>query len=99
MVAKRSPGKQEIGILDTKIEHPKKESIDVTCKVKITKLKIYIKNPTKQEEHNEDIKSINLQFKSQDGTYVRNNIKRIEIDLKEDKDKIKLEEFDKESQQ
>ena len=89
--------KLEIINLQTQIEHLKKENIDLKSKAKITKLPESTlrtqpnidKLNERIQEHNEAIKSINLQLEKQDRNYVRNTADRIENNLKEHEDKIK----------
>ena len=89
--------KLEIINLQTQIEHLKKENIDLKSKAKITKLPESTlrtqpnidKLNERIQEHNEAIKSINLQLEKQDRNYVRNTVDRIENNLKEHEDKIK----------
>ena len=88
--------KLEIRNLQTIIEHLKKESIDLKSKAKITKLpestktQLNIKKLNESiQEHNEAIKSINLQLKNHDHNYVRNTLERIDNNLKEHEEKIK----------
>ena len=88
--------KLEIRNLQTIVEHLKKESIDLKSKAKITKLpestktQLNIKKLNESiQEHNEGIKSINLQLKNHDHNYIRNTLERIDNNLKEHEEKIK----------
>ena len=88
--------KFEVRNLQTQTEYLKKENNDLKSKAKITKLpestntQLNIEKLNKSiQEHNEAIKSINLQLKNLDRNYVRNTIERIENNLKEHEEKIK----------
>ena len=89
--------KFEVRNLQTQTEYLKKENNDLKSKAKITKLpestntQLNIEKLNKSiQEHNEAIKSINLQLKNLDRNYVRNTIERIENNLKEHEEKAKL---------
>ena len=88
--------KLEIRNLQTQIEHLKKVNNVLKSKAKIAKLRESTKTQPNIkklnesiQEHNEAIKSINLQLENQDRNYARNTIERIENNLKEHEEKIK----------